>query len=265
MPAVKQAKLPKSLSSKKAARAAERNGAAAPGKSPSPNRPPRRPPGPLTRLWRTIKAIYYASAPSWQILKSGALFFFGFFCWSSANLLLSYHPGWGWTYFLMAYGFLLTWYGPLTHLVLVPHVIPWLRRKKRGSTLHWIGKQLTPINLTIFAAAVVLMGLFPPKPMTFDFRSITQTTRTADVNPTLDCTREAAILTCQLSETEGVGAIVVTSGGETLLERTTEPFSFSLDEDELVEVVGQRQFEVVVQTPDGSTVRRFTRTASMIR
>jgi len=29
--------------------------------------------------------------------------------------------------------------------------------------------------------------------------------------------------------------------------------------------VGQRQFQVVVRTPDGEPVRRFTRTVSMIR
>lgn len=254
MPAVKQAQLPDAPSSKKRNGEPRRNGHA-----------PNKKPGVFTRLWRTIKAVYYASAPNWQVLKSGALFFFGLFCWSSANLLLSYQPDWTWTYVLMAYGFLLTGWGPLTHLVLVPHVIPWLRRFQRGSVEHWIGKQLTPINLTIFTAAVLLLSLFPPEVMTFDFRSITQSTRTADVNPSLDCTREAATISCHLTDAEGVGAIVVQSGGHTVLERTTAPFTFSLDEGNLVDVVGQRQFEVVVQTPDGSTARRFTRTASMIQ
>lgn len=30
------------------------------------------------RLWRFIKSLYYASTPSWQLLKSGALFFSAF-------------------------------------------------------------------------------------------------------------------------------------------------------------------------------------------
>jgi hypothetical protein len=263
MPAVKPAKLPDRPSSDKT----KRPDPPAPNRRPSRNGTSQRrsEPGPLTRAWRTIKAIYYASAPSWQLLKSGALLFFGFFCWSSANLLLSYQPGWHWTYFLMAYGFLLTGWGPLTHLVLVPHVIPWLRRCKRGTPLHWIGKQLTPINLTIFFGAVLLMGLVPPDAMTVDFRSIVQDTRTVDVNPTLECTRDASAITCRLDDTAGVGSIVVETGGEPLLTRSTGNLMFTVDESDLVEIVGQRQFQVVVHTPEGDPVRRFTRTVSMIR
>lgn len=264
MPAVKQAKLPNAPSSDEKKSTDGPNGY--PPKNGRQNgREPRPSPNAFVRLWRTIKAIYYASAPSWQMLKSGALFFFGFFCWSSANLLLSYEPSWHWTYVLMAYGFLLTWYGPFTHLVLVPHVIPWLRRCKRGTSLHWLGKQLTPINLTIFFTAVVLMGLFPPNVMTFDFRSIVQETRTVEVNPTLECTRDASTITCWLDNAEGVGSITVTSGGTQLLERQAGDLTFSVEERELVQVVGQRQFQVVVYTPDGTPARRFTQTVSMIR
>lgn len=261
MPAVKQAQLPETPPSNATHGDANRNGPGSNGNG----RVPKDKPGPLLRLWRTIKSIYYASAPSWQVLKSGALLFFGFFCWSSANLLLSYEPSWQWTYVLMAYGFLLTWWGPLTHLLLVPRLIPWLRRQKRGSGLHFIGKKLTQINLTIFAAAIILLSVFPPDAMTVDFGSIVQSTRTADVNPTLECSRDATTVTCRLDDTEGADAITVESGGTVLLERQQGDFSFSLPTSDLVEVVGQRQFQVVVHAPDGSTVRRFTRTTSMIR
>lgn len=265
MPAVKQAKLPKKPSSNGTKRPDRPVPSGSPPRNGPAKRRPRSTPGVFVRLWRTIKAIYYASTPIWQLLKSGALLFFGFFCWSSANLLLSYQPDWHWTYFLMAYGFLLTVWGPLTHLVLVPHVIPWLRRCKRGTARHWIGKQLTPINLTLFFGAVLLMGLFPPDAMTVDFRSIVHETRTVDVNPTLECTQDASTVTCRLDDADGVGSIVVESGGTQLLRREAGNLTFTVQTNELVHIVGQRQFQVIVQTPDGEPVRRFTRTVSMIQ
>lgn len=94
------------------------------------------------RLWRFIKSLYYASTPSWQLLKSGALFFFGFFCWAVGNLLHAFLPGVYWPNLLIVYGALLFWFGPLTHLVLVPHVIPWLRRRRQHHVLYWLGGAL---------------------------------------------------------------------------------------------------------------------------
>ena len=265
MPAVKQAQLPEPPSSNGKGRSGRSASNGSPARNASSAPPPRPAPGVFTRLWRTIKAIYYASTPIWQLLKSGALLFFGFFCWSSANLLLSYQPDWHWTYFLMAYGCLLTGWGPLTHLVLVPHAIPWLRRCRRGTARHWIGKQLTPINLTLFFGAVLWMGLFPPDAMTFDFRSVVQQTRTVDVNPTLECTHSPSSITCRLENADGVGAITVESGGTRLLKRDAGNLTFTVQTNELVHIVGQRQFQVIVHTPDGEPVRRFTRTVSMIR
>lgn len=263
MPAVKPAKLPDAPSSPNGTPTKPKG----PGKTPRNGHAPRRSPNAFVRAWRTVKSIFYASAPNWQVLKSGALLFFGFFCWSSANLLLSYQPGWTGLYVLMAYGFLLTWFGPLTHLVLVPHLIPWLRRRPRGSWLHRIGKHFATGILTLFFAAVLLMGAFPPDVMRVDFRSITTEARTADVNPTLTCTREAsnaALIECRLDDAEGVGSIEVTSGRESLVERSDD-FTFALSENDLVQVVGRQEFQVVVYTPDGEEARRFTRNAAAIR
>lgn len=263
MRAVKPARLPheSSPSGKKA-----RNGVTS-RQNGSAHGSPRRTPGVLVRSWRTIKSIYYASAPSWQVLKSGALLFFGFFCWATANLLLSYQPEWQWTYVLMAYGFVLTWYGPVTHLLLVPHLIPRLRRRRRGSLLHWLGKQLTPINLTIFTAAVLLLGLFPPDVMTVDFGATTVKAPTTDVNATLTCSRDRpkAVIHCRLEGAEGVPSVVVESGGRRLLEDVSPAAGFTIREEELTEVVGQRQFEVELRDEQGATVRRYTRWLSMIR
>jgi len=190
----------------------------------------------------------------------------GFFCWSAANLLISYEPSWHWPYFFMAYGILLIPYGPFTHLVLVPHVLPWLRRQSRGNWLHTLGRHLTVTSLTLFFTAVVGLGLFPPSFIQIDFRSASGTS--PDVNPTLTCTPpddDGTAVTCHLDQTTGVGAITVESGGTQLLRRDEPPFSFSLRRDHLVEVVGQHQFQVVVHDETKAPVRRFNRTLSMIR
>lgn len=237
-----------------------------PDGSPAPTRRAR--PSLPTRLWRTVKSIYYASTPAWQFLKSGALLMLGLFCWSAANLLLSYEPSWHWPYFFMAYGVLLIPYGPFTHLVLVPHLLPWLRRRTRGSWLHALGRHLTLTSLTLFFIAVVGLGLFPPSFMQIDFRAAASGT-TPDVNPTLTCSppeaNEEAVLACHLDQTTGVGAITVQSGGTQILRREKPPFSFSLRRDQLVEVVGQSQFQVIVHDDANTPVRRFNRTLSMTR
>lgn len=275
MPATKPARLP-GTSSPRTPRAARENGREptygngtrkpqGPGAPAPRSADARRAPNALVRAWRVVKSIYYASAPSWQVLKSGALLFFGFFCWSSANLLLSYQPNWTVLYYVMAYGFLLTWYGPLTHLALVPHLIPWLRRRPHGSVLHRVGKQLTPISLTLFFSAVLLMGAFPPDVMRVDFQSIAAGERTADVNPTLTCMHEAATIACRLDDAAGVGSITVESGGRELLTRSADDLAFSVDEGDLVEVVGRREFQVIVYTPEGEEARRFTRSVTGVR
>lgn len=219
-----------------------------------------------TRLWRTIKSIYYANTPAWQFLKSGALFAFGLFCWSSANLLLSYEPSWHWPYFFMAYGFLLTPYGPFTHLVLVPHVLPWLRRRARGTWLHMLGRHLTLTSLTLFFGAVLWMGVYPPSAMQIDFKAASSAGQ-SDVNPMLVCSEPngEAVVSCHLEQTDGVGSITVESGGTQQVHRTEPPFSFSLQRDSLVEVVGQHQFQVVVHDAEGRSIRRFNRTISQIQ
>lgn len=244
----------------------ERSGSRSPS---SPNGSPRSPSTPSlpTRLWRTIKSIYYASTPAWQFLKSGALFLFGLFCWSSANLLLSYEPSWHWPYFFMAYGFLLTPYGPFTHLVLVPHLLPWLRRRTRDSWLHTLGRHMTLTSLTLFFGAVLWLGLYPPSVMQIDFKAATSAGQ-SDVNPTLVCSEAEsgdAVVSCHLEQTAGVRSLTVESGGTHLLRRRDPPFSFSLARTDLVEVVGQRQFQVVIHDAEGVSVRRFTRTVSRIR
>ena len=90
---------------------------------------PQHPGSPLTwtrrtvrSAWNDLMSVYYANTTIWRLFKSGALIMLGLFAWSGSNLLLSYRPDWGFLYYVMAYGFVLLFWGPFTHLVVVPAV-----------------------------------------------------------------------------------------------------------------------------------------------
>jgi hypothetical protein len=89
----------------------------------------------------------------------------------------------------------------------------------------------------------------------------------SDVNPTLVCSAPSgeAAVSCHLEQTDGVSSIIVESGGTRQLRRTEPPFAFSLHRSDLVEVVGQHQFQVVVHDAEGRPIRRFSRTISQVR
>lgn len=218
----------------------------------------------IRNAWRTLKSIYYANSVSWRFLKSGALVFFGFFLWSAANLLLSYQRGWTWLYYPMAYGFILIFYGPFHHLVVIPLA---LRLRRAGGTKTQIGRHLPNSGLAVFLIAVVILGTFPTSPMVFDFQSSLEDAG-ADIDPDLLCTKTTtggeASVHCHLTESEGIDRVEVQSGGKTVVVDKTPPFDFNVNESELQEVTGQKQFQVVLLDEDGSTIRRYTRTLSMI-
>lgn len=86
----------------------------------------------VANAWRSLKSVYYANTVSWRVLKSGALVFFGFFLWSSSNLLLSYRPGWTFLRYPMAYGFILIPYGPVHHFVVILLALRLRRRTGRS-------------------------------------------------------------------------------------------------------------------------------------
>lgn len=217
--------------------------------------------GPLRRLWLGYKALYYASTPAWQVLKSGALFILGIFCWSTGNLLLSYEPSWSWTYYLMAYGFLLIPWGPVTHLALVPHVTPFLRRRFRSVAVRFAARHLSLVNFGIFVVHVVMFGLFPPSHLTFEFDATPTETTAAAVDPALTCLTAPAphTVSCRLEASVGVSSVQVESAGEQLLILQESPFEFQLHRDRVHQIVGRREFEVHVLTEDGELIRSYTR------
>ncbi len=223
------------------------------------------------RLWRFIKSIYYASTPSWQLLKSGALFFFGFFCWAIGNLLHSYLPDVYWPNLLITYGALLFWFGPLTHLVFVPRLIPWLRRQRRHRTLHWLGGHFTVSMFTLFFSAVVLLSLDPPDFMVLDVRgrlhsaAVQAAAEPAAQLPELHCQRAAGRITCTLTHVPAtVARIEVSSGTRRLLQLEQQEHTFTLAEQDLAEVLGQREFRVTLYDTQGRQLREFVRNTAFL-
>ncbi|MDY6764137.1 MAG: hypothetical protein SV377_00355 [Halobacteria archaeon] len=219
----------------------------------------------ISKSWRSLKSIYYANSMSWRFMKSGALVFLGFFLWSSSNLLLSYQPDWTLLNYPLAYGFILIFYGPFHHLVVIPAFI---RLRRKGVTAVRLSKHvhLPNISLAVFFILVIVLGTFPLPFMTFNFQSAIGDT--VDVNPNLLCTKSTSgtetIIHCHLTRSEGIDHITVETSGKQIYVDREPPFDFTIKGSELEEVVGQKQFQVVLRDENGDEIRRYTRTVSMI-
>ncbi|WP_255196554.1 hypothetical protein [Halorarius litoreus] len=220
----------------------------------------------LRGAWNTLLTVYYANSLSWRTLKSGALFFFGFFVWAGSNVLGSYFTETWLLRYTAAYGFVLVVYGPFHHLV----VIPVYQRLRRQGTHLTLGGHLHLPNLSLglFLALVVVLGTYPVGPMTIDFQS-TLEDGGVDVAPGLTCVKGTApngttTVHCHLTESEGVDRVVVASGDRTLVVDREPPYEFTIREDELQEVTGTKRFRVDLLAEDGSLVRRYTRSLTMI-
>lgn len=216
--------------------------------------------------WNTLRMVYYANSVSWRVLKSGALVFFGFFLWSSANLLFSYASSWTFLHYVMAYGLVVIIYGPFHHLVVIPLALRW--RRSGDDTKIKIGKHLPNTSLAVFLGIVIVLGTFPVFPVQIGFSGELGGTG-VDINPDLACVKATtadgtAVVHCHLTRSEGIDKVVVESGGTTVLVDEEPPFDFTVREDELEEVVGQKQFQVVLKDENGNTIRRYTRSLSMI-
>ncbi|MFB6130417.1 MAG: hypothetical protein ABEJ28_06315, partial [Salinigranum sp.] len=219
----------------------------------------------VRNAWNTLHTVYYANAVSWRALKSGGLFVFGFFLWAGSNVLLSYQPGWTVLHYTMAYVFVLIGYGPFHHFVVIPLAIRW---RRRGGFRTRAGRHLPNVGLAAFLLAVVLLGTFPVGPVTANFRSA-QHGGTTDVDPSLHCLRRtesdgADRIHCRLTNTEGVGRVVVTSGGARLTAADAPPFAFTVEASDVRSVAGEREFTVVVEDESGAVARRYTRRLPMI-
>lgn len=217
----------------------------------------------LQRAWNDLLSVYYANTMIWRLLKSAALIFLGFFCWTGANLLLSYRADWGSLYYVMAYGFVLLFWGPFTHLIVVPTIIR-IRRSGAGGRVRTLARHGSKINLATFLIVVLILGSFPLGVMTFEFQIPTGGPDGADVNPELQCTKSSGVIHCHLSDSRGIDKVVVSSGGETIEEIEDPPYDFDIREDDLATVNDDRQFTVELLDEDGNVIRRYIRRADLI-
>lgn len=218
----------------------------------------------VRRAWNDFRSVYYANTLIWRVFKSGALLFLGLFCWSGANLLLSYRPDWGFLWFVMAYGFLLLFWGPFTHFVVVPFVIRMRRRGQRGPVSRFVTRHGSKANLTVFFVLVLLLGTYPIGPMAFEFQLPAGSGSGGDVDPDLQCTKSADVVHCHLSDSRGIDHVVVTSGGETVEVIDEPPFDFDVRISEIESVRGDRQFEVELRDADDRLLRRYVRVVDTI-
>jgi len=219
--------------------------------------------GAVVSAWSTVKTVYWANSPSWRVLKAGALVFLGFFVWAGSNILHSYNGSLDVLHYPMAYGFLLIGYGPVHHLVVIPLALKWRRSDGIRRTL---GRRGPNAMLAVFLAAILVLGTFPAGAMTVDFQSQLGD-GSADIDPELSCvktTGEDARVDCELESSDGVGRIVVETGGETVRTVEDPPYEFSLAEREVGEVMGDKQFTVRLEDEDGNFVRRYTRRLAVV-
>lgn len=220
--------------------------------------------GVVSAGWSTLKTVYYADSNSWRVMKSGALLFLGLFTWAGSNILYSYNPDLSFLHYLMAYGFLLIWYGPLHHVVVLPLAY---RLRRTGGGLQRLGQRLPNGMLVVFFAAVLVLGTFPVGAMTVDFQGTLESSG-ADISPDLHCIKSDNGTTtevhCHLSESTGVDRVVVRSGGEDIHVDDDPPYEFTIDASEVQSVRNQQQFTVVLEDEDGTMIRRYVRRLALI-
>lgn len=217
----------------------------------------------LRGAWNDLLSVYYANTTVWRLLKTGALIALGLFVWSGANLLLSYRPDWGFLYYVMAYGFLLLFWGPFTHLVVVPLIIR-TRRSGRGGWVRTLTRHGSKLNLTVFLLLVLVLATAPPGVMTFEFQLPAGDGTGTSVNPQLQCTKSEGVIHCHLSDSRGIDAVVVSSGGETIERIESAPYHFEVAVTDLSRVGGDRQFTVELEDEDGQIIRRYIRRAELV-
>ncbi len=212
----------------------------------------------VRQAWRDLLSIYYANTPIWRWFKSAGLMVFGFFCWSAASLLLSYRPEWTFLHYVMAYGFALIVWGPLTHFAIVPLAIR-LRRTAERPAARFFARNVSKINLSVFVVIVIVLAMVQFSPMMLDFAGTFESDSGPEVTADLECEQSDDLITCQLTSTEGIDRIEVTSGDREVATVDDPGSHFEIRVDELQEVVGQKQYTVELYDADDNRVGVFRR------
>jgi hypothetical protein len=212
----------------------------------------------LVRGWRDLLSVYYANTPIWRWMKSGALVLLGLFLWTGANVLHSYRPDWDLLRYVMAYGFVLLAWGPLTHFVVVPLAIRFRRTAERPS-VRTLARHASKLNFSTFLLVVVVVGTLAPGVMLLDFSPGADTggsTVTADVT----CDAGESAVSCRVDVTGEIDHVAVTAGGEVIRTLDEPPYAFEVERSELAETGVGHQFVVELRDADGNTLRRFVQT-----
>lgn len=212
----------------------------------------------VRQTWRDFLSVYYANTPVWRWFKSGALVFLGLFLWMGGNVLLAYWTDATALRYVLAYGFVLIAWGPLTHLLVVPTVIR-LRRTAEHPTVRQIVRHGSKINFTTFLVIVAVVGTLAPGVMLLDFSSGFGTDG-GDVTADLVCETDGDPITCELEAAEGVDHVVLLAGGEEIDRSDEPPYAVSVPRDALSDGPSGSQFEIELRDSDGETLRRFVRT-----
>lgn len=206
------------------------------------------------QAWRDLKSVYYANTPVWRWLKSGALLFLGFAVWAGAAVLLSVRPDWTWLYLFMAYGFLLIFWGPLTHAVIVPMTLR-LRRTASGPVTRLLSRHGGKINLTIFLTLVLILAMVQPGLMMLEF-SPPGTENGTDVRASVTCEGPVdGLMTCEV-EGDGFDHAVIIADGTVIDRADDPPYRLTFDVDE----VDDTTYRVQVRDEDGNSLRTYLQT-----
>lgn len=210
--------------------------------------------GQSRQLWRDLLSVYYANTPTWRWLKSGTLFFFGFFLWTGASVVLSVRPEWGILTYVMAYGFLLIIWGPFTHLVVVPLTIR-VRRTADHPVARAFSRNSGKINLTIFFALVLVFGAVTPSVMVLEFSPGLIGDGGNSASGDLVCDTTGEVIDCHVENAAGIDHVTVESGGEELARADDPPFEMTFDRAALRETRTGQEFRVIYRDADGSQLQ----------
>ena len=209
----------------------------------------------IRQLWRDFLSVYYANTRTWRWLKSGTLVVFGFFLWTGGAVLFAVRPEWGWLTFVMAYGFVLIIWGPLTHVGILPLVIR-LRRKSTTSTGRTLLRHASKINLTTFLLIVIVVGTISPSVMLFEFGS-NLGGPTNDVSGSLECDVGDDVIMCEIVDPAGFDRLVVLAGADTITTVSDPPYRVTIDRGDLVDTRVGHEFIVELRARDDTTLKRW--------
>ena len=207
------------------------------------------------RPWYDLLSIYYTNTPIWRWLKSAALVFLGFFLWAAGNVLLSVKPSWTFLTYVIAYGFVVVAWVPVTHLVVVPLTIR-LRRSARHPIAQTVARQASKINFAALLLIVIVVGTLSPGVMLLEFSPSFDDDGGTDVSGELNCEPEGDVVVCSVEDPQGIDHVTVTSGGETIATVDGPPFEFEIDRDRLEETRTGKEFTVDYRSADGEILHR---------